>query len=157
MKTKPPCHHVLREVCFTWRETLDLVPGVSLFPHPARRPNQQQQQGTFSPRSCWAPLFPSSELLIPRCELCVAGSAWPGDRRSSSPGKLGGAFSPQPPWRWEGVRGARVPTSGESSAGESQTRSDVSSHRWDLLGQGSPEAGQGRGWAPDPCPAPVAE
>ena len=31
-----------------------------------------------------------------------------------------------------------MPTSGESSARESQTRLDVSGHRSDLLGQGSP-------------------
>lgn len=137
MKTKPPCHQVLREACFTWRETPDLVPGVSLFPHPARRPDQQQQLGTFSPPARH-PSAPTPSCSSPGCELCVAGSAWPGDRRSSSPGKLGRAFSPQPPWLWEGVRGARMPTSGESSARESQTRLDVSGHRSDLLGQGSP-------------------
>lgn len=120
-----------------------MVPGVSLFPHPAWHPDQQQQLGTFPPRSCWALLRPNSEPLIPRCELCVADSAWSGDRKSSSPGKLGGAFPPQPPLHWKGVRGARMPASGESSARESQMRLGVSGHCRDPRGQGSRMQGWG--------------
>ena len=151
MKTKPPCHQVLREACFTWRETLDLVPGVSLFPHPAWHPDRQQQLGTSPPRSCWALLRPNSEPLIPRCELCVADSAWSGDRKSSSPGKLGGAFPPQPSLHWEGVRGAQMPASGESSARESQMRLGVSSHFRDPRGKA---AGCRAGERLGPCPLP---
>lgn len=116
--------------------------------------DQQQQLGTFS--LLLGTLRPNSELLIPAVSCVWQAQPGLGTESPAHQGKLGRAFPPQPPWLWEGVRGAQdAPWAGESSASESQI--DVSGHRSDLLWPRQPRGRADQRQPPDPCPAWVAE